>query len=270
MGRTTLFLIISAVTGGALPLAAQSPPRREWIDHLYPYAFYSSIDGFWGGAHYDWSSPIGFVERPEPNWARAGIDASASTQGSYAVVLDAQAPAYWEGWRFALTVSGIRANRLGYYGQGNAAIYSRDSINSARPYFYRVSRTTRAGRLTLQRLREGGPHKDRHQHIPRTLADLHLHLVQHALQSGLRCSQRAQTRQYHIGTRIIEQAVRHIQDLRLMPGHESQSATRCIVVIQDFIAIVERLRTLQPLEDQPKTPVSLPHQEQQRQAQPTL
>ena len=151
MGRTTLFLIISAVTGGALPLAAQSPPRREWIDHLYPYAFYSSIDGFWGGAHYDWSSPIGFVERPEPNWARAGIDASASTQGSYAVVLDAQAPAYWEGWRFALTVSGIRANRLGYYGQGNAAIYSRDSVNSARPYFYRVSRTTRAGRLTLQR-----------------------------------------------------------------------------------------------------------------------
>src|SRR5256885_12347206 len=150
-GRPSLFLIISAVTIGALPLAAQNPPRREWIDHLYPYVFYSSIDGFWGGAHYDWSSPIGFAERPEPNWARAGMDAAASTQGSYAVVLDAQAPAYWEGWRFALTLSGIRANRLGYYRQGNAAIYRRDSINSGRPYFYRVGRTTRAGRLTLQR-----------------------------------------------------------------------------------------------------------------------
>src|SRR5438067_3362086 len=80
--------------------------------------------------------------------------------------------------------------------------------------------------LTLQRLREGGPHKNRHQHIPRTLADLHLHLMQHALQGGLCYSQRAHTRQHRIGTRVIEQAARHIQDLHLMPGHESQSSTR--------------------------------------------
>ena len=65
MPRTACFLLMCAVA----PLAAQQAPRKDWIDHLYPYAYYSSIDGFWGGGHYDWSSPIGFTERPEPNWA---------------------------------------------------------------------------------------------------------------------------------------------------------------------------------------------------------
>jgi hypothetical protein len=126
-------------------------PRRNWVDHLFPYPSYSSIDGFWLGAHYDVSSPMGFTERPEPNFARLALDAGASTEGSRSIFLDAQAPAYWEGWRFGLTLGIARANRLGYYGQGNASVYEKDSITATRPYFYRVSRTLRSARITVQR-----------------------------------------------------------------------------------------------------------------------
>src|SRR6184192_2629736 len=100
----------------ATPLAAQQAARKQWVDHLYPIVYYSSIDGFWGGAHYDWSSPLGFADRPEPNWGKVGFDAAASTEGSYSLIADAQAPAYWDGWRVGLTLSAVRANRLGYYG----------------------------------------------------------------------------------------------------------------------------------------------------------
>ncbi len=91
-----------------------------------------------------------FTDRPEPNFGRIAFDAGASTQGSYAFVADAQAPAYWDGWRLGLTISLIRSNRLGYYGQGNNTPYDRDST-AGRSYFYRVSRTTRSARLTVQR-----------------------------------------------------------------------------------------------------------------------
>src|SRR5206468_10406760 len=128
--------------------AAHSP--REWVDHLYPFFYYSSIDGFWAAGHYDWSSAIGFADRPEPNFGRVAFDAGASTQGSYLVMADAQAPAYWDGWRLGLTLSLTRANRLGYYGQGNSTTYDRDST-TGRSYFYRVSRRTHGARLTLQR-----------------------------------------------------------------------------------------------------------------------
>jgi outer membrane protein assembly factor BamA len=93
---------------------------------------------------------MGFVDRPEPNLGRVALDAGASTQGSYALIFDAQAPAYWDGWRLGLTVSLTRANRLGYFGQGNATGYDPDSTNG-RSYFYRVSRRTRGARLTVQR-----------------------------------------------------------------------------------------------------------------------
>lgn len=135
-------------------MAAQTEPtpKREWVDHLYPFAYYSTIDGFWLAGHYDWSSPMGFADRPEPTFARVALDAGASTQGSYSVVADAQAPAYWDGWRLGLTLSLTRANRLGYFGQGNGTTYDRDSTAGAgRSYFYRVGRATRAARLTLQR-----------------------------------------------------------------------------------------------------------------------
>ncbi len=91
-----------------------------------------------------------FADRPEPNFGRVAFDAAGSTQGSYSLTLDAQAPAYWDRWRVGLTVGLIRANRLGYYGQGNHTNYDSDST-TGRSYFYRVSRTTRAARLTVQR-----------------------------------------------------------------------------------------------------------------------
>jgi outer membrane protein assembly factor BamA len=93
---------------------------------------------------------MGFADRPEPNFGRIALDIGASTQGSHAFVVDAQAPAYWEGWRLGLTLSVIRANRFGYYGQGNGTSYDRDST-AGRSHFYRVSRSSRAARLTVQR-----------------------------------------------------------------------------------------------------------------------
>src|SRR3989449_8315426 len=45
---------------------------------------------------------------------------------SHAFIVDAQAPAYWDGWRIGLTLSLTRANRLGYFGQGNGTLYARD------------------------------------------------------------------------------------------------------------------------------------------------
>jgi len=95
---------------------------------------------------------MGFAERPEPTFARIALDAGASTQGSYMVIADAQAPAYWEGWRLGVTLSLTRANRLGYYGQGNNTVYDRDSTSGpGHSYFYRVSRANRAARVTIQR-----------------------------------------------------------------------------------------------------------------------
>lgn len=95
---------------------------------------------------------MGFADRPEPNFGRIALDVGASTQGSYAFIIDGQAPAYWDGWRLGLTLSLTRANRLGYYGQGNDTQYESDSSSGAgRSYFYRVSRRTRGARITLQR-----------------------------------------------------------------------------------------------------------------------
>src|SRR5262249_15214450 len=124
--------------------------KREWVDHLYPFIYYTSADKLWVAGHYDWSSSIGYSERPEPYAGKVALDVGASTQGSYVVILDAQAPAYWEGLRLGLTLSLLRANRLGYYGQGNNTIYDPDS-SAASSYFYRVSRTNQASRLTVQR-----------------------------------------------------------------------------------------------------------------------
>jgi outer membrane protein assembly factor BamA len=93
---------------------------------------------------------MGFADRPEPNFGRIALDVGASTQGSHAFILDAQAPAYWDGWRLALTLSWTRANRFGYYGQGNATHFDPDSTDG-RSHFYRVSRRNRSARLTVQR-----------------------------------------------------------------------------------------------------------------------
>lgn len=133
--------------GGPGSLAAQ----RFWKNTLYPYGYYSSVDGFWGAAHFSEYSPIGYVERPEASLASVALDVSASTQGSYLLIADAEAPGWWDGWRVAVTASAARANRLGYYGVGNDTRYAADSVTATRPYFYQVSRTTQALRATVQR-----------------------------------------------------------------------------------------------------------------------
>ncbi|HEX9487339.1 MAG TPA: hypothetical protein VF976_09755, partial [Gemmatimonadales bacterium] len=100
--------------------------QRYWRSNFYPYLSHSTGDGLWFALHYGRYSPVGFVERPEPNFASINLDAGASTQGSYAFLVDAQAPAWWAGWRAGLTLGAVRANRLGYYGLGNDTPYDRD------------------------------------------------------------------------------------------------------------------------------------------------
>lgn len=140
-------------TLGSVPtLAAQ----RYWRGNLYPYVYLTTIDGLWGAVHAGRYSPVGFATRPEPNRAAVALDGGASTQGSYAVVADAQAPAWWDGWRVSLTLSTARANRLGYYGIGNDTRYFPDSVTALGAYYYRVSRTTTTVRATVQR-RVAGP-----------------------------------------------------------------------------------------------------------------
>ncbi len=122
-----------------------------WHGSFYPYAYYSTIDGLWGAAHYGMSSPIGFVERPEEDAAAFTVDAGASTEGSYRVVVDAQAPAYRDGWRLGATLTAARDNRLGFYGFGNDTPSTQDSVTATAPYFYRVSRTRAQARAVIQR-----------------------------------------------------------------------------------------------------------------------
>jgi len=128
-------------------LAAQ----RYWRHNLYPYIYYSATDGLWGAAHYGRYSPLGFIERPEASRASLSLDAGASTEGSYAIALDAHAPAWWEGWRARGTLGAARDNRLGYYGLGNDTRYSPDSVALLGAYYYRTSRTRLTARATLER-----------------------------------------------------------------------------------------------------------------------
>ncbi|HEX2680169.1 MAG TPA: hypothetical protein VHQ03_02645, partial [Candidatus Dormibacteraeota bacterium] len=90
------------------------------------------------------------MERPEASRASLNLDAGASTRGSYALVLDAWAPAWWEGWRVRATAGVVRQNRLGYYGLGNDTRYVSDSVALAGASFYRLSRTRLAARFTLE------------------------------------------------------------------------------------------------------------------------
>jgi outer membrane protein assembly factor BamA len=155
--RRSLLVLLLAATGAAR-LGAQTPQEtpRYWDFTYTPYGYYSSIDGWWLAGYARVYSPIGFRERPEPNRAAITLTGGASTQGSYLVELDAQAPAWWDGWRVGVTLDAFRSNRLGYFGIGNATPYDRDSLSPTSPYFYQVSRTSQLARLTIQR-RVAGP-----------------------------------------------------------------------------------------------------------------
>jgi outer membrane protein assembly factor BamA len=138
----------------ALCLLAWAPSlnaQRVWHKALYPYAYYSAGDGFWGAAHLGLYSPIGFAERPERDAASINFDAAASTHGSYGFVADAQLSGLWTGWRVRLTLSAARDNRLGFYGLGNDTPYEADSVTEDAPHFYQVTRTHQYARVTLQR-----------------------------------------------------------------------------------------------------------------------
>src|SRR2546430_10601394 len=63
--------------------------------------------------------PYTTLFRSEASRASLSVDAGAGTKGSWALVLDAQAPAWWQGWRARGTLAALRDNRLGYYGLGN-------------------------------------------------------------------------------------------------------------------------------------------------------
>jgi outer membrane protein assembly factor BamA len=149
--RRIVLSVLLAATGATGIAAQASPEPPPFWDFTYtPYGYYSSIDGWWLAGYARVYSPIGFRERPEPNRAAITLTAGASTQGSYLVELDAQAPAWWHGWRVGLTLDALRANRLGYFGIGNASQYDTDSITPTSPYFYQVSRTSQLARFALQ------------------------------------------------------------------------------------------------------------------------
>lgn len=135
-------------------LAAWAPSlgaQGAWQRSLTPYVYYRAIDGFWLVARYGLSLPIGFLERPEPHKAAVNFVAAASSEGSYRIVADAAIPALWAGWRLRLTLAAARDNRLAFYGVGNETPYSADSVTADAPYFYRVSSTHPAARVTVQR-----------------------------------------------------------------------------------------------------------------------
>ncbi|HYK10232.1 MAG TPA: BamA/TamA family outer membrane protein [Gemmatimonadales bacterium] len=135
-----------AIMAGAPSLASQG----VWTNTLYPYA-YAAGDGFWLAGHFSEYASLGFAPGPEPNVAALNLDAGGSTQGSYFLTADFQAPAYWQGWRVGLTLGAIRENRLGFFGLGNASVNAADSVGPTSPYFDKVSRTRQSARLTVQR-----------------------------------------------------------------------------------------------------------------------
>src|SRR5207237_973839 len=144
MRRSSCALVAVLLARGLAAQAAGEPnPRHNWVDHLYPALWYSSIDGFWLAGHYDWSSPMGFAERPEPTFARVALDADASTEGSYSIIAAAQAPAYWHGRAFGSTDGLIRAHRFGLCGPmgSRSAIASRARVWSSTGGIWKWIRT---------------------------------------------------------------------------------------------------------------------------------
>lgn len=136
----------------AAPAAAQQgSPRPAWDYTVTPFFYYSSVDQWWLAGYFSYYEPIADYHRPEPWSASLRLQGGASTAGSYYLDLDADAPAYWDGWRFGLSATAARANRLGYYGLGNDTQHQADSVTSTSPYFYAVSRTTQLARLNVQR-----------------------------------------------------------------------------------------------------------------------
>jgi len=142
-------LVGLAAIVAATPTAAAA--QRFWKTTYLPYAYYRSADGFWLAGYAMLYSPVGFREQPEPHRAWVQLRTGLSTEGSYVVVGDVQVPAWWDGWRIAVTLLARRDNRLRYFGVGNETVFDGDSATATRPFFYQTSRATQRARLTVQR-----------------------------------------------------------------------------------------------------------------------
>lgn len=140
-----------AVAAWLAALPSLAGAQRYWKDTLYPFAYYTTADKWWFGAHYGRFSPVTVFEQPERYHASVSGDVAFSTEGSYRAVALADLPAWWEGWRATLSFTGLRLNRLGYFGLGNGTAFVTDSVSPAGPYYYAVSRRTEQVRLTVQR-----------------------------------------------------------------------------------------------------------------------
>ncbi|HXQ29875.1 MAG TPA: BamA/TamA family outer membrane protein [Gemmatimonadales bacterium] len=151
--RRAALVALAMVVAAVVPASLRA--QGGWLTNLYPYAYYSGIDGWWGGGHYAVTSPVAAPDRPEPYAADLSLDASGSTAGSYHFVVGARAPAYWPGWRAAMTLTAARDNRLGFYGLGNDTPFSSDSATATAPYFYRVARTYASVRAIVARRMTG-------------------------------------------------------------------------------------------------------------------
>jgi outer membrane protein assembly factor BamA len=133
----------------AAPTAAAA--QRFWNTTYLPYAYYRSVDGFWLAGYAMRYSPVGFRQQPEPNRAWISLRAGLSTEGSSVVAGEAQAPAWWDGWRIGVTLLARRDNRLRYFGVGNETVFDDDSTTATSPFFYQLSRSMQRARLTVQR-----------------------------------------------------------------------------------------------------------------------
>ena len=138
--------VLFALAAAATPLAGQ----RAWTNSLYPFV-YPAGDGFWVAGHFSEYTSLGYKPGPEPNVAGLNLDGGLSTQGSYFLTADFQAPAYWPGWRLGVTLGAVRENRLGFFGFGNNSVNAADSVTPTSPYFDKVSRTREFARLSVQR-----------------------------------------------------------------------------------------------------------------------
>jgi len=143
--------IAIAAVASLLVIAPPAQTQRYWKDTLYPFVYYTQIDKFWFGGYYAKYSPIGYIDQPERYNASFSFTAAASTVGSYRVLLLADMPAWWDGWRVTAAAFAVRFNRLGYFGLGNGTSWVKDSVSAANPYFYAVSRQTQQIRTTVQR-----------------------------------------------------------------------------------------------------------------------
>ncbi len=139
------------------PVQAQFPPMpalgRDWMAIAYPKLFYAGREGMTFGFFTGQVLPHTFDDffAPPPYRAALLLDGQLSTSGSKHLRLDARLPRAVDGWRFVLSLAGLRSAREPYFGLGNASIYDRANETDAQPHFYRSDRVRLFARGEVQR-----------------------------------------------------------------------------------------------------------------------